>query len=123
MSHFSYIPEFEKELSKLSVKYPSLHEDLKKLEKLILLNPVGVGTNFITIHDINKVKIVKTRLACRSLRKRSMRVIYAYHGDTVTFVYMELYFKGDKENEDQNRIKDYLSTCEVLSQLLPNNSL
>ena len=110
MSHFSYIPEFEKELSKLSVKYPSLHEDLKKLEKLILLNPVGVGTNFVTIHHAPKVKIVKVRLACRSLRKRSMRVIYAYHGDTVTFVYIELYFKGDKKNEDQNRIKNYLKS-------------
>ena len=108
MSHFEQLPEFQKELSKLSKKYPSLKEDLRKLERLITLNPVGVGTNFVTVHHSPEVKIVKTRLACRSLRDRSMRLMYAYHGSTVTFVYIELYFKGDKENEDKVRIEQYL---------------
>ena len=108
MSHFSQLPEFEKELSKLSKKYRSLEEDLKKLERLLIINPVGMGNNFITTHDEPLVKIVKTRLACKSLRNRSMRVIYAYHDDEVTFVYIELYFKGDKENEDRERIAQYL---------------
>jgi hypothetical protein len=134
MSHFDKLPEFEKEFSKLSKKYPSLAEDLKKFEKLISLKPVGFGVNFVIIHhsekvnpvreptrDINPratnrqseafsngVKIVKARLACKSLRNRSIRIIYAYHGDTVTFVYIELYFKGDKENEDRERIRQYI---------------
>ena len=108
MSHFSKLPEFEKELSKLSKKYPSLEEDLGRLEKLLELNAVGIGTNFVIIHHEPNVRIVKTRLACKSLRDRSMRVIYAYHDDTVTFVYIELYFKGDKENEDRERVEEYL---------------
>jgi hypothetical protein len=110
MSHFSRLPEFEKELTRLSGKYPSLSEDLEKLERLISISPVGVGTNFVTIHHAPHVRIVKTRLACRSLRKRSMRVIYAYHQSAVTFVYIELYYKGDKENEDKNRIANYLKS-------------
>ena len=108
MSHFSQLPEFEKEFARLSRKYPSLFNDLVKLERLVALNPVGLGANFVTIHHSEKVKIVKVRLACKSLRSRSMRVIYAYHNDTITFVYIELYFKGHKENEDQNRIRNYL---------------
>ena len=108
MSNFDQLPEFEKELSKLSKKYPSLAEDLEKLEKLLILNPVGMGANFVTIHHSPKVKIVKTRLACKSLRDRSMRLIYAYHDDTVTFVYIELYFKGNKENEDRERVEKYI---------------
>lgn len=108
MSLFEQLPEFEKELSKLSRKYPSLPEDLKKLGRLISIDPVGLGTNFVTIYHGADVKIVKTRLACKSLRGRSIRVIYAYHGDTITFVYIEIYFKGDKENEDRSRIKEYL---------------
>ena len=108
MSHFEQLPEFQKELSKLSKKYLSLEEDLLKLERLITLNPVGVGMNFVTVHHSPKVKIVKTRLACKSLRDRSMRLMYAYHGSTVTFVYIEIYFKGEKENEDRSRIEQYL---------------
>lgn len=108
MSHFDQLPEFEKELSKLSKKYRSLPDDLKKLERFLALDPVGLGANFVTIHHSPKVKIVKTRLACKSLRDRSMRVIYAYHDDMVTFVYIELYFKGTKDKEDMKRVTDYI---------------
>jgi len=109
MNHFNQLPEFEKEYSRLNKKYPSLAEDLKKLETLLLeTKPTGIGKNFTITHSSDKVKIVKARLACKSLRDRSMRVIYAYHQDTVTFMYIELYFKGDKENENRERIKEYL---------------
>lgn len=109
MSRFERLPDFEKELAKLARKYRSLPEDLAKLERFILLNPVGLGTNFVTIHHSPAVRVVKARLACKSLRDRSMRVIYAFHSETVTFVHIELYFKGEKENEDRARIKEYLA--------------
>ncbi len=110
MSHFNRLPEFEKELSRLSKKYRSLFEDIEKFERLISLNPTGYGTNFVIIHHEPKLKIVKARLACKSLRDRSMRIIYAYHQDVFEFMYIELYFKGDKENEDRERIKEYISS-------------
>lgn len=108
MSQFNRLPEFEKELTKLSKKYPSLGDDLKKLERLVEINPTGMGTNFVVIHQAEAVKIVKTRLACKSLKNRSIRVIYAYHDKTVTFMYIEIYFKGDKENEDRERVEGCL---------------
>lgn len=108
MSHFSKLPEFEKEFSKLSKKYRSLPEDLCVLERIITQNPVGFGSNFTTVHQSTTVLIVKTRLACKSLRERSLRIIYAYHKDKIEFMYIEVYFKGDKESEDRGRIKKYL---------------
>ena len=108
MSHFNQLPEFQKEFIKFSKKYGSLAEDLKKLERLIDTAPTGLGKNFTIIHHSLNVEIVKVRLACKSLRNRSMRVVYAYHNNTVTFVYIELYFKGDKSNEDKGRIINYL---------------
>ena len=108
MSHFNQLPEFEKEFLKLSRKYPSLPEDLKKLERLMSINPCGLGSNFVIIHDVSGIKIVKTRLACKSLKNRSIRIIYAYHQNKLTFVYIEVYFKGDKENENRERIVQYL---------------
>jgi len=108
MNSFNKLPQFEKEFLKLSKKYKSLPEDLKKLENLIALEPIGLGTNFVVIHQSDEVKIVKARLACKSLRGRSIRIIYAHHTDTFTFVYIEIYFKGNKENEDRKRIEDYI---------------
>ena len=108
MKQFNSLPEFEKELKKLSKKYPSLRRDLDDLEIVLRTFPTGTGKNFVIINDSEKVKIVKTRLACKSLRDRSMRIIYAYHQEEITFCYIELYFKGDKENEDRSRITEYL---------------
>jgi len=119
-SNFGRLPEFEKELSKLSKKYRSLEADLERLEKVLLLNPTGVGANFVLLHNAKHIKIVKTRLACASLKDRSIRVIYAYHtaldsresdGElqtVATFLYIEIYFKGQKQNEDRDRIEGYL---------------
>jgi hypothetical protein len=102
------LPEFEKEYKRLENKYPSLSDDILKFEKLLCNYPTGIGKNFDIIHSSDKVKIIKARLACKSLKNRSIRVIYAYHGAIVTFVYLEIYFKGDKENEDRGRIAEYL---------------
>lgn len=109
MSHFKRLPEFEKEFFKLAKKYSSLPEDIEKLERLLsTIGPVGLGINFVTIHNGKNIQIVKTRLACKSLRERSLRVIYAYHQDRVEFMYIEIYYKGDKESEDRERIEGYI---------------
>ena len=108
MSHFNRLQEFEKELEKLGKKYSSLYDDLKKFERLIEVNSTGLGKNFIIIHNSKDVKIIKARVACKSLRDRSMRIIYAYHDKLITFVFIEIYFKGHKENEDKERINLYL---------------
>jgi hypothetical protein len=108
MSHSNQLREFEKEFKNLSKKYRSLDDDFKKFERYIFENPTGEGKNFVIIYSDEKIKIVKTRLSCESLRGRSMRVIYSYQEDILTFMYIEIYFKGDKENEDRERIKRYL---------------
>lgn len=110
MSHFDQLPEFTKDLKKLLKKYPSLQDDLAILEQVLVVCPTGIGKNFTTIHCSEKIKLVKVRLACKSLRKRLMRVIYAYQNNTLTFVYIELYFKGSKENEDKDRIERYFKS-------------
>ncbi len=111
MSHFSQLPEFSKEFKKLSRKYQSLDKDLLDFEDVLRVFPTGSGKNFTIIYSSLEVKIIKARLACKSLKDRSIRVIYAYHQNTLTFMYIEIYFKGNKENEDRGRIKDYLNRC------------
>src|SRR3989338_6248082 len=96
MNRFNRLPEFEKELKRLTSKYRNLPDDLARLEKILVSHPTGIGTNFTITHQQQNTLVVKTRLACRALKNRSVRLIYAYHESTVTFVYLEIYFKGDK---------------------------
>ena len=108
MSHFNQLPEFERELKKLSKKYRSLINDIQDFEGIIRNDPLGVGRGFVIIHSSLSCKIIKARLACESLNNRNMRIIYAYHKDKIEFMYIELYSKGDKETEDRERIARYL---------------
>ena len=107
--HFNEIPEFSKELKQLSKKYLSLAEDLDEFKKVVAVIPLGTGKHFNVIARGSGAIIIKARLFCRYLKGSSLRIIYSYiqGGNTIEFI--ELYFKGNKENEDRERIKYYLS--------------
>ncbi|MDP3710758.1 MAG: hypothetical protein Q8R29_03515 [bacterium] len=111
MNHFNALPEFEKEFKRLSKKYKTLDDDFEKFKNVLLAAPTGVGKNFVIIHSTEAITIVKARMACRALRDRSLRVIYAYRESIKTIDFIEIYFKGEKENEDRERIKKYLETA------------
>jgi DNA topoisomerase VI subunit B len=108
MCTFSELPEFEKELKKLSKKYPTLQSDIEDIKPILIETKTGIGKNFTIISTTQNVQIVKVRILCESLRSRTIRLIYAYHKDRIEFMYIEVYFKGDTENEDRQRIKEYL---------------
>jgi mRNA-degrading endonuclease RelE of RelBE toxin-antitoxin system len=108
MSHYKRTPEFEKEYKKLAAKYRTLDQDILTFEKIISVFPTGQGNKFSIIHSGEDFKIVKARLMCRALRGSSLRVVYAYHEKEITFMYIEIYFKGDKENENYERVKEYV---------------
>lgn len=109
MSRFCQLPEFEKEFKKLSKKYPTLSSDIEDIKPILLETQTGIGKNFTIISTTENIQIVKVRILCESLRSRAIRLIYAYHRDKIEFMYIEVYFKGDKENEDSERIKNYLN--------------
>ena len=109
MKNFNLSPEFEKKFKQLFKKYRTLNDDLEKFKAILLTHPTGVGTNFIIIHSEQACKIVKARMACRALRDRSLRVIYAYMEESGGFYLIELYFKGEQVNENRQLIKEFLS--------------
>jgi len=110
MSTFSELPVFIKELKKLSRKYSTLESDIEDIKPVLLSCPTGIGKNFIIIRSTENVKIIKVKINCESLRSRSIRLIYSYREDKIEFLYLEVYFKGNKENEDKERIEKYLKS-------------
>lgn len=115
------LPEFEKDLKQLLKRFKTLEEDLKifiekglyayhklKIDNKGLFRIEGLG--------LEEVKIYKAKkFACRSLKGKGVqsgiRLIYAYFEDVDKIELIEIYYKGDKENENRDRIKKYLDGC------------
>jgi mRNA-degrading endonuclease RelE of RelBE toxin-antitoxin system len=108
------LPEFEKDLKKLLKRFRTLEEDLKTFIKteLSLYHKLRIdnkGIFQIPGLRFQHPQVFKAKkFACRALRGRGVqsgiRVIYAYFEKEDKIELIEIYFKGDKENEDRERI-------------------
>ena len=113
-----FLPPFERDLKKLIKRFQTLGEDLKIfIEKgLFSYHKLHIDNGGIfSIPDLRlrdpRVRVFKAKkFACRALKGRGaqsgIRVIYAYFENSDRIELIELYFKGDKENEDRERIRD-----------------
>jgi mRNA-degrading endonuclease RelE of RelBE toxin-antitoxin system len=120
--------EFRKDFKRLIKKFRSLGEDLE-FAKIATIEPYHIGVilngvlekkdanaifpipNFCT----DELKVCKIKkFACKALKGRGVqsgiRIIYAYYVLTKTVDFIEIYFKGESENEDKERIKQYLAS-------------
>ena len=111
--------KFQKDFKKLLKKFRSLKEDLelaktaaielfhlKKINNLSTFPIPGCCTDDILVCKLKK-------FACKALKgrgaKSGIRIIYAFHPKTLRVDFIEIYFKADQENEDRERIKQYLN--------------
>jgi len=108
------LPEFEKEFKKLLKKFQSLDEDLDVFidKQLVLTHKLGVDNGgVVRIADlgIEEPKVYKVKkFACKSLKGKGaqsgIRIIYSYSSTRDVVEFIEIYYKGEKENEDRARI-------------------
>ncbi len=110
---FTKLDEFQKDLKKLKKRFRTLEDDLKVLEKVLRIEPGPDGNGRFSIEGLGiEQEIVKVKkFACKALKNKGagsgIRIIYAYIEETDTIEYIEIYYKGDKEIEDRDRILDY----------------
>lgn len=117
-SKISRLPEFDKDIKKLLKKFKTLENDLEIFIKneLNLYHKLKIDNKevfYIPGLQIEFPKIYKARkFACRSLKGKGVqsgiRVIYAYFEEEDRIELIEIYYKGDKENEGRRRILKYL---------------
>jgi mRNA-degrading endonuclease RelE of RelBE toxin-antitoxin system len=108
---FEQLPEYEKELKTLLKKYRTLAEDLEVVKKVLTISPDERPPFSFRIDglSLNTCVIKVKKIACRSLKGRGVnsgfRLIYALFKAENRIVFIELYHKNEKENEDRERIK------------------
>lgn len=105
---------FEKDIKKLLKRFPTLENDLKTFidKELFLFHKLKIDNQGVFQipglgFDVPRVYKGK-KFACRSLKGKGVqsgiRVIYAYFEPEDRIELIEIYYKGDKENEDKARI-------------------
>jgi hypothetical protein len=114
------LPEFERDIKRLLKRFRSLEDDIEIFVKteLKLFHKLGIdnkGVVEISGLGIQGPPIFKARkFACRSLKgsgaRSGIRVIYTYFKETDRIEMIEIYIKGDKENEDRQRILERYKT-------------
>ena len=109
---------FKKDLKKLIKRFRTLKDDLKVLQinqiELLHLFEIDNGGTFELkgYENPNYIIYKIKKIACKSLKgkgmKSGLRLIYAFNQKLFQISLLEIYYKGDKENEDYNRIKKFL---------------
>ena len=117
---FKELPEFTKDLKTLVKRYHTLAEHLLVVKKVLMVSPDERSPFSFRIEGLGlSTCVIKVKkIACRSLKGRGvnsgLRLIYAFFEAEEIIVFIELFHKNDKENEDRQRI---IKNFKYLSQL------
>ena len=109
---FESLNEFDKDLKKLLKKYRSLVSDLEDVKVILRVRPDSQNPFSFRIDNLGiSTCIIKVKkIASDSLKGRGvnsgLRLIYAYFPNDKKIIFIELYHKNDKANEDKQRILD-----------------
>lgn len=123
---YDELEEFKKDLKKLSKRYKSLKDDIEIIKKVLNVNPAARPPFSFNINGLGiKDCIIKVKkIACKSLKGKGintgLRLVYAHFEKrvvvdengketemTAKIIFIELYHKNDKANENKERILKY----------------
>ncbi len=107
---FEELAEFKLDLKILIKKYRTLQQDLVVVKMVFEILPDERPPFSYRIDNLGlKTCIIKVKkIACKALKGRGvnsgLRLVYAYFPESQKIIFIELYHKNDKPNEDRGRI-------------------
>jgi hypothetical protein len=109
--------EFDRDLKKLLKRFRTLEEDLRIFieKELYLYHKLKIDNKGIFqitgLHSEHPRIFKGKKFACRALKGKGVqsgiRVIYTCYEEPDKIELIEIYYKGDKANEDRDRIMEY----------------
>lgn len=130
--NFEELKEFGKDTKKLVKKYRSIPDDLETVKQVLEVLPEERPPFSFRINNLGiETCVIKVKkIACKALKGKGvnsgLRLVYAHYKiqstktediedeqaeeeviETEKIVFIELYHKSDKENEDRDRILKY----------------
>lgn len=118
MIKYEEIKQFKRDFKRLHKKYPSLRDDLRILKRssIEMLHFYQIENQGIVeiqnAGNTDELRFFKVKkFACKSLKgkgaRSGLRLIYAYFPVEQKIIFIEIYFKSKKPNEDRNRILEF----------------
>lgn len=107
---FDELPEFNRDLKTLLKRYRTLNDDLGEVRTILRKKPNERPPFSFRIDNLGiETCVIKVKkIACKALKGRGvnsgLRLVYAHFPTDHRIVFVELYHKNDKENEDRQRI-------------------
>ena len=107
---FDELTEFKKDVKNLLKKYRTLNDDLDVVRQVLSIAPDERPPFSFRIDNLGiETCVIKVKkIACKALKGRGinsgLRLIYAYFEREQRIIFIELYHKNEKENEDKQRI-------------------
>jgi len=122
MISYHEISEFKKDFKNLLKRFRTLEKDFEIMKKYTIETHHIKNIPSSAIFKIegfcgeeytsNKIK----KFACMSLSGKGsnskIRVIYVYEEKEKKVTFIEIYFKGDRENEDRKRLQEFIKTID-----------
>lgn len=122
MTNFINLSAFDKDFKRLEKRYRTLPEDFSLLKRVLdsIYQGLMENTNvFVPIENFcgknytsNKVK----KFTCKALKGKGsqsgIRIIFVYEKEKQQITFIEIYYKGDKKNEDKERLKNFIFSIE-----------
>lgn len=112
---FLELDEYKKDVKKLLKKYRTLKDDIEVVKKVLIVNPDAHPPFSYEIDGlrIENIIIKVKKIACKTMKGKGaqsgIRLVYTHNKENETITLIELYYKGDKEVEDKDRIKQYFT--------------
>lgn len=107
---FEELTEYKKDLKSLLKKYKTLNEDLDIVKQVLTIMPDERPPFSFRIDNLGLTTcVIKVKkIACKALKGKGvnsgLRLVYAHFKEEGKIIFIEIYHKSDKENEDRQRI-------------------
>ncbi len=107
---FEELMEYKKDLKSLLKKYKTLNEDLDIVKQVLTIMPDERPPFSFRIDNLGLTTcVIKVKkIACKALKGKGvnsgLRLVYAHFKEDGKIIFIEIYHKSDKENEDRQRI-------------------
>ena len=123
MINYKTLPDFDKDFKALLKRYRTLESDFETFKKYTIetfYEQRTPTTAFVPVEGFcgeNYVSNKVRKFACKSLPGRGsqsgIRIIFVWQESLRLVIFVEMYFKGDKAEEDRGRLGDFVKTCRV----------
>ena len=123
MINYKTLPEFDKDFKALLKRYRTLESDFETFKKYTIetfYEQKTPTTAFVPVEGFCSEDYVSNKVrkfACKALPGRGnqsgIRIIFVWQETLRLATFVEIYFKGDKPEEDRERLGDFVKTLGV----------